>query len=256
MTSVTITRLLHDLTRDIPFKWTDKCQVSFNTLKKALSMSPVLALPRDQGKFQLETDASDIVTGAVLSQEQEDGTFRSLGYFSKSLSNAEQHYMTYNKELLGIMHRLEEWRSLLIRAHEPFKILTDHRNLVYFKDPQKLMSWQVNWMTKLQDYDFVIKHIGGDTNGCADALSRLEGVEKAPAKVAIVLPDWLFSQYLSRAEEKELGGLDCSREIFNCHDSPTAGHFCCWGWVWPRFQWCWCCWSSARWHANNLDFSF
>jgi hypothetical protein len=47
-------------------------------------------------------------------------------------------------------------------------------------------------MMKLQDIDFIIKHVSGDTNGQADALSWLEGVEKVAAKVDTVLPDWFL----------------------------------------------------------------
>jgi hypothetical protein len=121
-----------------------------------LILAPVLALPSNVGKFRLETDASDVATGAVLSQEQTDGTYRPVGYMSKSYSDAESSYTTYDKEMLGVMRGLEEWRSLLIRAAEPFEILTDHRNLVYFREPQKLTVWQVNWTTKLQDFSFKI----------------------------------------------------------------------------------------------------
>jgi hypothetical protein len=58
---------------------------------------------RDHGQFRLETDTSDITMGTVLSQKQEDGSCRPLGYSSKSYSSAEANYMTYNKELLAIM---------------------------------------------------------------------------------------------------------------------------------------------------------
>jgi hypothetical protein len=60
---------------------------------------------------------------------------------------------------------LDDWRNLLIRVDEPFEILTNHHNLVYFYDPQKLTGHQVNRTTKLQDFNFVIRHVGGDTNG-------------------------------------------------------------------------------------------
>jgi hypothetical protein len=79
---------------------------------------------------------------------------------------------------------LEEWRSLLISTSEPFEIHTNHRNLTYFRDPQKLTRRQVDWITKLQDFNFMIKHISEDTNRRADALSRLEGAEKVLAKLA------------------------------------------------------------------------
>jgi hypothetical protein len=123
---------LHELTKDVPFMWEEAQQGAFDTLKKVLVMSQVLALPKDKGKLCLEMDASDVGMGAVLSQEQEDRTYWLLGYVLKSFAEAEQRYTTYDKELLGIMHALEDWRNLLIGALEPFEILMDHQNLTYF----------------------------------------------------------------------------------------------------------------------------
>jgi hypothetical protein len=152
-------------------------------------------------------DVSDVTTGAVLSQEQEDGIYQPLGYVSKSFTEAEQQYMTYDKELLGIMQALDNWRNL-IGAAEPFKILMDHHNLTYFREPQKLIGRQVNWMTKLQDFDFIIKHIRGETNGRADALSRPEGVDKVPPKVGMLLPERFF--------------VRCSSQRDNLEDEPSV----------------------------------
>jgi hypothetical protein len=133
-------RPLHELTKDVPFLWDESCDRAFQSLKEALVMAPVLALPADKGKFRLETDASDVATGAVLYQAQRDGTFRPVGYYSKSYGDTEKNYTTYDKEMLAIMRALDEWRSLLIGAREPFEIHTDHQNLTYFRDPQKLTS--------------------------------------------------------------------------------------------------------------------
>jgi hypothetical protein len=181
-------RPLHDLTKDVPYEWSEACQQAFDELKEALATSLVLALPKDQGKFWLETDTSDMATGAILSQEQTNGSYRPLGYASKSFSEVEQRYTTYNKELLGIMCGLKEWRNLLISMAELFEILTDHHNLTYVKEPQKLTRRQVNWTTKLQDYDFIIKHVSSVSNGQADVLSRPGNVKKVSAKVGVVLP--------------------------------------------------------------------
>jgi hypothetical protein len=191
----------------------------------ALSTAPVLTLPGDEGQFRLETDASDTATRAVLYQHQEDSSWKLVGYHSKSYNDAEKKYTTYDKEMLAIMRALEEWRSLLIGAREPFEIHTDHWNLTYFQDPQKLTSWQVNWTTKLQDYDFVIKHISGSSNTAMDALSRLEGEEKAPRKLNTLLPDQFFVRCLpgsleEEEEEKERQG----QVIVENHDVPTAEH--------------------------------
>jgi hypothetical protein len=83
-----IVRPLHKLTKDIPFVWTEDQNQSFNWLKNTLVSGPVLALPRDKGKFRLETDASDMATGAVLSQEQEGRTYKPLGFILMRPSSA------------------------------------------------------------------------------------------------------------------------------------------------------------------------
>jgi hypothetical protein len=46
-----IVRPLHELTKDVPFEWTQKCQEVFLELRKALVSAPVLAIPTDIGKF-------------------------------------------------------------------------------------------------------------------------------------------------------------------------------------------------------------
>jgi hypothetical protein len=58
-------------------------------------------------------------------------------------------------------------------------------------------------MTKLQDLDFIIRHVGGETNGRANALSRSEGIDKIPAKVETVLSDCLFVRCLSGSFDSE-----------------------------------------------------
>jgi hypothetical protein len=198
-----IARPLHELTKDVPFDWSESCNRAFQSLKEALITAPVLALPGDEGKFRLETDASDVATGAFLYQAQKDGPFKPVGYFLKSYNDAEKNYTTYDKEMLAIMRALDEWRSLLIGTREPFEIHTDHRNLTYFWDLQKLTSRQANWMTKLQDYDFVIKHIAGKSNVPADMLSRPEGEEKLTRRTDVLLPERLFVNFLSRRDESE-----------------------------------------------------
>ena len=51
---------LHALQRkNVPFVWTDECEVAFNRLKECLTSAPILGMPRDEGNFLLDTDASD-----------------------------------------------------------------------------------------------------------------------------------------------------------------------------------------------------
>jgi hypothetical protein len=56
------------LDKNAKFVWSDKCQVSFEELKKRLTTTPVLILP-DLSKFSIYCDASRLGLGCVLMQE-------------------------------------------------------------------------------------------------------------------------------------------------------------------------------------------
>ncbi|KAF7785180.1 hypothetical protein Agabi119p4_1345 [Agaricus bisporus var. burnettii] len=152
--------------------WNDEQQQAFEQIKQAIASEPVLALPKDKGQFRVEVDASNYGTGAVLSQEQEN-KWHPVAFMSKTLSEAERNYEIYDKELLAIIKALKLWRHYLLDAKEQFEIWTDHENLKYFREPQKLNARQARWYLMLQEYDFLLRHIPGKTNTKADILSRL-----------------------------------------------------------------------------------
>jgi hypothetical protein len=93
-----------------------------------------------------------------------------------------------------------------------------------------LTSHQVNWSTKLQDFDFLIHHIRGSMNGWADALSRLVEVESDLKPQVQVLLDSLFISVLLQGDEepekekKEYMDERKAELIALDHDLPTAGH--------------------------------
>ena len=66
-----IAKPLTCLTGKNPWEWGLPQQEAFDELKNQVVASPVLAIPQDDGKFKLETDASDFAKGAVLYQATE-----------------------------------------------------------------------------------------------------------------------------------------------------------------------------------------
>jgi len=64
-----------------------------------------LALPRREGKFRVEMDASGHAIGGVLSQEQE-GKWKPITFLSRTMQLAEWNYEIYDKELLAIVEAL------------------------------------------------------------------------------------------------------------------------------------------------------
>src|SRR5260221_11071483 len=121
---------LYTLTRKTQqWVWGSPEQEAFDSLKKAITSTPILTFPSQSGCFCLKRDASNFVTGAVLSQAQADGMHQPIAFMSKGFSDAEHNYQIHNKEMLAIMHTLEEWHHFLEGMTEKFEILTDIRTL-------------------------------------------------------------------------------------------------------------------------------
>ena len=76
------------MTGKAQWEWKTEQQEAFDKLKAALCSAPCLCIPNDNGKFRLESDASEGAIGAVLSQEQ-NGKMHPVAFFSKSLSDTE-----------------------------------------------------------------------------------------------------------------------------------------------------------------------
>src|SRR5258706_2990335 len=168
-----IARPLHALTwKSKNWSWGAAEQQAFDALKNAITSTPMLAFPSKSSLFRLECDASNFATGAVLSQQQEDGLFHPIGFMSKSFSNTEWNYQIHNKEMLAIMRALEEWRHFLKGSDQKFEIHTDHKNLSYFREAHKLNRCQARWSLYLSRFDFTLTHKPGRQMGRPDALSR------------------------------------------------------------------------------------
>jgi len=59
----------------------------------------------------------------------------------------------------------------------PVTIITDHRNLTYFKSSQNLSQRQARWSMFMQDYDLVWNNRPSSQMGPADVLSQCDKVD-------------------------------------------------------------------------------
>ena len=161
---------LHALTRkNAVFRWTAECQISFDRLKSSLVNAPVLSLPRDEGEYLLDTDASDHGIGAVLSQIQ-DGEERVLSYASRLYSPAENNYCVTRKELLAVVYFLKQFKQYLLGRQ--FKVRTDHAALQWLRRTPEPIGQQGRWLEILEGFTFTVEHRAGRLHANADAMSR------------------------------------------------------------------------------------
>jgi hypothetical protein len=168
----TVARPLNELTRkEAPWAWDTRQQQAFTTLKHRVTSEPILAQPVLNDQFDLEVDASGFAVGAVLLQKKEDRKRHPVGYYSATLNEAEQNYNIYNLELLAIVKALCNWQPLLAGSPHNIWVFSDHMNLQYWRDPQKISRRVAREFLKLQEFPIKIHHVKGKSNGRADALS-------------------------------------------------------------------------------------
>lgn len=119
-----IARPLHKLTeKNVKFEWTDSCQESVDTLKRALTTAPILGYPTCEDKFIIDCDASNDGMGGVLSQVQ-NGTEKVICYFSKAFTKPERRYCVTRRELLAVVASIRHFHHYLYRSH--FLVRSDH----------------------------------------------------------------------------------------------------------------------------------
>ncbi|GJS52230.1 reverse transcriptase domain-containing protein [Tanacetum coccineum] len=107
------------LEKETSFKFSKECMESFKILKKKLFEAPILVAPDWDLPFEIMCDASDFAVGAVLGQ-QKNKYFQHIHYASKTLSDAQTHYTTMEKELLAVVSR-ESAADHLSHLENPYK---------------------------------------------------------------------------------------------------------------------------------------
>ena len=151
--------------------WTEKCQESFEGLKKALTTAPVLGFPDFSKEFILDTDASFDTIGAVLSQRNNDGYETVIAYGSHAMNSHEKGYCITRKELLAIHYFCQHFNHYLYGRR--FTLRTDHKAITFMLKTKKPITTQFQtWINLLSSYDINLEYRKGSKHSNADMLSR------------------------------------------------------------------------------------
>jgi len=182
-----------------PIEWTTQAEEAFHESKRRLAETTLLVHPRGNAKLLLRTDASNVAMGAVLEQYQE-GEYKPLGFFSKKLSETQQNYSTYDRELLAIYSALKFFQHMAEGRN--VVVLTDHKPLQYAfsQASNKASERQRRQLDFISQITTNIVHIAGHENQVADALSRVEAVNLP----VIVTTDELYEE---QQKDEELRAL-------------------------------------------------
>ncbi len=152
------------------FLWTESCQSAFKALVDKIVSAPILIFPDFSKPFLLQTDASGIGIGAVLSQSGQDGLEHPVAFASRTLTRAERRYPPIDQECLAIYWAIQHFRPYLYGNQ--FMVETDHKPheaLMRSTNPNPRLE---KWRSNLQQYNFEVRYKKGILNKNADSLSR------------------------------------------------------------------------------------
>nr|GEV95197.1 DNA-directed DNA polymerase [Tanacetum cinerariifolium] len=125
--------MTHLLEKETPFVFSKECIDAFNTLKKKLTEAPILVVPDWNLPFKLMCDSSDYAIGAVLGQRKSKH-FQPIHYAIKTMTKAQIHYTTTEKEMLTVVYAFEKFRPYLVLSKSI--VYTDHSALKYLINKQ------------------------------------------------------------------------------------------------------------------------
>jgi RNase H-like domain found in reverse transcriptase len=152
------------LKKERKFEWTEECTIALDKLIGIVTSNPVLHRPNYKLPFTLEVNASQYATGAILYQANKKGQLCPVGYHSYTLNLAEQGYDVHDRELLAIMRGLHQWWHLLLSLPFTTTVITDHVNLQYYRQSQKINQRVARYLVDLTDYNFKLVHKLGKLN--------------------------------------------------------------------------------------------
>lgn len=158
---------------------------SFTTLKEKLLSPPVLALPRLEGEYIVDVDASYSQLGCSLLQKQPDGEYHPVGYYSRALEERERNYCVTEIEGLGVVWAVTHLRPYLEGAR--FIVRCDHAALRSIFTGSNASGRITRWRLRLAEFDYELQHKPGRFHHVPDALSRLptEGRDETPLDVEV-----------------------------------------------------------------------
>nr|GEV05515.1 reverse transcriptase domain-containing protein [Tanacetum cinerariifolium] len=167
--------MTHLFEKETPFVFSKDFIDAFETLKKKLTEALILVFPDWNLPFELMCDASDFAIGAVLRQRKTKH-FQPIHYASKTITEAQIHYTTTEKEMLVVVYVFEKFRPYLVLSKSI--VYTDHSDLKYLLSKQDAKPRLLRWVLHLQEFDIIICDKKGTENLAVNQLSRLENPHK------------------------------------------------------------------------------
>jgi hypothetical protein len=183
------------LRKDRAWVWDSAQQSAFESVKKAMASAPVLALYDPNKPTLVSADSSSYGIGAVMQQQQSDGTWRPVTFVSRALNDVEKRYAQVEKECLALTYAAERLSDYLIGIK--FVLQTDHKPLLALLSPQRALDDippRIQRMRiRLMRFNYSVEYLPGSQLYTADTLSRFP----LPSEPTLIDTSDVVEQYIS-----------------------------------------------------------
>ena len=142
-----LTSHLEEAKRNLAARKSPPPVTDLQLLKAALADPPILRLPKAGLPFSVDTDACEYQVGCALFQTYPDGSRHPVGFWSRSLNDAERNYSVGEKECLAIVWAVQILRPYLERKH--FDLYTDHQSLKWMMSLTDVSGRLARWRLRL-----------------------------------------------------------------------------------------------------------
>ena len=130
---------------------------SISEAEDCISHCTSVAVADFERQFVITTDASNAAVGVILEQDKGKG-LRPVAFASRKMNHAESRYSAYERELLGIVCAIAQWKYYFQGPH-PIIAQTDHAPLQHLPSQASVNSRIWKWISILQGYDLEMRHI-------------------------------------------------------------------------------------------------
>nr|GEV55904.1 reverse transcriptase domain-containing protein [Tanacetum cinerariifolium] len=154
----------------------DLKQVDATTTKPSIEQPPKLELKELPSYLEYTflkwTDKLPVIISKELKDEEKSALLKPLHYASMTMTDAQAHYTTTEKELLAVVYAFKKFRPYLVLSMTI--VYMNHSALKYLLAKQDAKLRLLWWILLLQEFDVIIRDKKGAKNLAANHLSRLE----------------------------------------------------------------------------------
>ena len=164
------------LQKEVEWSWGQAENEAFESLKTAISSTPVLKFLNPEEPVSLLVDASSRGLGAVILQDNQP-----VAYTSKGSSESQQNYAQIEKEMLAIVFGCKRFHDFLY-GENVVTVEIDHKPLeAILKKPIHQAPLHLQKMIlRIKPYAVNVKYVPGSILVLADTLSRAYLPDETP----------------------------------------------------------------------------